>query len=176
MFSDEYCEIFKTQNDLWLYVLVMSRTRFRVNPHYSCLNVKELLARNRGKIWSLSDSNGTRTHNNLVHKRTLNHLAKLAKMFIYELNGCAFESSCSRIKWLILVFFGESLKKILSYLKSALSYKSTVNFGIEYVFSKSLGSAFSEGTGPGPLYKLCLFLSVSETQAINGSSHLEEFF
>ena len=27
----------------------------------------------------LSDCNGTRTHNHLVHKRTLNHLAKLAK-------------------------------------------------------------------------------------------------
>ena len=30
---------------------------------YSCLNVKELLARNRREIWSLSDCNGTRTHN-----------------------------------------------------------------------------------------------------------------
>ena len=26
-----------------------------------------------------NDCNGTRTHNHLVHKRTLNHLAKLAK-------------------------------------------------------------------------------------------------
>ena len=42
---------------------------------YSCLNVKELLARSRCKIWSLSDCNWTRTHNHLVHKRTLNHLA-----------------------------------------------------------------------------------------------------
>ena len=46
---------------------------------YSCLNVKELLARSRREIWSLSDCNWTRTHNHLVHKRTLNHLAKLAK-------------------------------------------------------------------------------------------------
>ena len=29
-------------------------------------------------IWSLSDGNGIRTHNHLVRKRTLNHLAKLA--------------------------------------------------------------------------------------------------
>ena len=28
---------------------------------------------------NLSDCNWTRTHNHLVHKRTLNHLAKLAK-------------------------------------------------------------------------------------------------
>ena len=44
---------------------------------YSCLNLKELLARNRGEIWSLSDCNGTRTHNPLVRNQTLNHLAKL---------------------------------------------------------------------------------------------------
>ena len=55
---------------------------------YSCLNVKELLARSRGEIWSLSDCNWARTHNHLVHKRTLNHLAKpagLAKWFSVRL-------------------------------------------------------------------------------------------
>ena len=36
---------------------------------YSCLNVKEPLARNRHKIWSLSDCNRTQTHNHLVHKQ-----------------------------------------------------------------------------------------------------------
>ena len=44
---------------------------------YSCLNVKELFAQNRRKIWSLNDCNGTRTHDHVVRKRTLNHLAKL---------------------------------------------------------------------------------------------------
>ena len=44
---------------------------------YSCLNVKEPLARNRRDILCLSDSNGIRTHNHLVCKRTLNNLAKL---------------------------------------------------------------------------------------------------
>ena len=34
---------------------------------------------NRHNIWSLSDCNGTRTHNHLVHKWTFNHLAKQAK-------------------------------------------------------------------------------------------------
>ena len=48
----------------------MSRTRFRVNPH-SRNSLRE--------IWSLSDCNWTQTHNHLVHKRTLIHLAKLAK-------------------------------------------------------------------------------------------------
>ena len=46
---------------------------------YSCLNVKELFVQDRGETWSLSDCNWTRTHNHLVHKQTLNHLAKLAK-------------------------------------------------------------------------------------------------
>ena len=35
---------------------------------YSCLNVKESLVQNRRDIWTLSDSNGTRTHNYLVRK------------------------------------------------------------------------------------------------------------
>ena len=46
---------------------------------YSYLNVKELLACSKCKIWSLSDYDRTQTHNHLAHKRTLNHLAKLAK-------------------------------------------------------------------------------------------------
>ena len=62
---------------IWLHVLVMSRTRYRVNSH--CLNVKELLARNRCEAWSLSDCKWTWTHNHLVHNRTPSHLAKLAK-------------------------------------------------------------------------------------------------
>ena len=41
---------------------------------YSCLNVKELLARSRREISSVSDCNWTRNHNHLVNKKTLNHL------------------------------------------------------------------------------------------------------
>ena len=47
---------------------------------YSCLNIKELLARNRRDIWSLSDSNGIWTQNQVVRKRILNRLPKLALM------------------------------------------------------------------------------------------------
>ena len=39
---------------------------------YSCLNVKEVLAQSRWKIWSLSDCNWTWTQNHLVRKWTLN--------------------------------------------------------------------------------------------------------
>ena len=41
---------------------------------YNCVNIKELLARNRHDIWSLSDNNAIRINNHLVRKRTLNHL------------------------------------------------------------------------------------------------------
>ena len=44
-----------------------------------CLNVKELFAWSRRHNWSLSDSHKNRTHNHLVCKRTLKHLAKLVK-------------------------------------------------------------------------------------------------
>ena len=49
---------------------------------YICLNIKELLARNRGDIWSLSNCSGTWTHNHLARKRTLNHLAKTGRNFL----------------------------------------------------------------------------------------------
>ena len=35
---------------------------------YSCLNIKELLARSRRETWSLMDCNWTGTHNHLVYK------------------------------------------------------------------------------------------------------------
>ena len=46
---------------------------------YCCLNVKEFLARSRREISRLSDCNWIRTQNQLVRKRTLNHLASFAK-------------------------------------------------------------------------------------------------
>ena len=75
--------------DLWCSFLVFLNFFFTVCYYHvmyafqsestlcNCLNAKELLARKRRDIWSLSDSNGIRTNNHLVHKRTLNHSAKL---------------------------------------------------------------------------------------------------
>ena len=80
---------------VWLHVIIMSRTSFRVNPHsIVCLNVRELVAQSRRHILSLGDSNVIRTHNHLVRKRTLKHLAKLPWVFVYKLSGCGFESRC----------------------------------------------------------------------------------
>ena len=44
-----------------LYVIIISRTHYRFQSEstlYSCLNVREILARNRRDICGLSDSNG----------------------------------------------------------------------------------------------------------------------
>ena len=43
-----------------LYVLIMSHTRFRANPHPIVAWMSKI-ARNRHEIWSLSDYNWTRT-------------------------------------------------------------------------------------------------------------------
>ena len=51
----------------------------RESTLYNCLNFKELLVRNKRNIWSLNDCKETRTHNHLLRKWTLNHLAKLIK-------------------------------------------------------------------------------------------------
>ena len=52
----------------------------------------------------LSGCNGTRTRNHLVHKRTLNHLAKLAKLlncvvstYLYGAFDCMFLSCHVRV-------------------------------------------------------------------------------
>ena len=64
------------------------------------------LAWNRRDIWSLSDCNGTQTHNNLVCKQTLNHLVKLTKglrsvvsTHLYGKFDCVFITSqkCFRV-------------------------------------------------------------------------------
>ena len=60
---------------------------------YSSLNVKELLAVNRQDIQSLSNRNKIQTDNHLVHKWTLNHLAKLAKWLSYIVNTYLYNVS-----------------------------------------------------------------------------------
>ena len=80
----ELCCEYLSVRCIWMYALVMSRTRFRVNP-YSIVSwmsrntLLETVARNRRDIWSSSDCNWTRTQNQLIRKQTLTYLAKLAK-------------------------------------------------------------------------------------------------
>ena len=65
---------------IWLNVIIISHVHFQSeSTPYSCLNVEELLARNRCDIWILIESSRIWTQNHLFCKWTLNHLAKLAK-------------------------------------------------------------------------------------------------
>ena len=66
---------FASQNILAVCSCHVTYTFQSESTLYSCLNVKELVARSRWEIWCLSDCNLTRTQNHLVRKRTLNHLA-----------------------------------------------------------------------------------------------------
>ena len=76
----------------------MPHTRFRVNLQsiVGRDSIKELLTRNRHDIWSLSDSNGIRTHNlfevNMIWPVWLN-----GWVFVYELNICGFEFRCCHL-------------------------------------------------------------------------------
>ena len=64
---------------IWLFVIIMSHMSFRVNLHsiVAWMSVKALLETHH--IWSLSDGSGIQTHNHLVLKWILNHVAKLVK-------------------------------------------------------------------------------------------------
>ena len=68
-----------------------------LNYHTTKLFTKNLLGIEMRKTQTLIECNWTRAHNHLVDKRTLNHLAKLAKF--YELGGCGFEYSCSHLNF-----------------------------------------------------------------------------
>ena len=60
----------------------------RESTLYSCLNVNELLARNRRDIWSLSDSNGN--HNHLV--------------FVYEVGQAQTKPYCLKLPKKLVIF------------------------------------------------------------------------
>ena len=84
----------------------------------NCQKVKKLFPQNRHKILRLSCCRGTRTHNHIVRKGTLNHLAQLAKWFcclvgtyLYFAFGCMFLSCHVHIsEWLHTLYFPDSKK------------------------------------------------------------------
>ena len=58
---------------------------------YNCMNVKELLARSRRKIWSLSGCKWTRTQNHLVLKWTLNQFGQMMAWVRVQLQSLKLE-------------------------------------------------------------------------------------
>ena len=95
----ELCSNYLSIWCIWLYVVIMLRRSFKVNPHsLVCLNFKELLAWNRCHIKCLSDSNMIWTHNCLVCKRTLNDLAKQVNWLICVVSTYLYVS----FDWMLL--------------------------------------------------------------------------
>ena len=80
----EICSINKDTKMTACYYHVTYLFKSESTP-YCCLNMKELFARNRRHISSLSDCNGIRTYNHLVRKRTVNHLTKLDVVMLSSL-------------------------------------------------------------------------------------------
>ena len=82
---------------------------------FICMNIKELHAQNRLEIWSLSNSNGIRTHIHLFRRRIFNYLTWLAKWwscFVTTYLNSAFHSvllSCHvRVsEWIYTLYFPE---------------------------------------------------------------------
>ena len=72
---------------------------------YSCLNLKELLARSRCEIWSLSDCNWTRTQNHLVGKPFWPN----GGVFVYELSGSGFQFSYSHLNFRFRACFKQGI-------------------------------------------------------------------
>ena len=79
---------------------------FQSESTLNCLNVKELLARNRHNIWSLNYSNESWSLNHLVCERKLTHLANLVKWLSDRLRTKWLRV---RIPLLSLKFFSLSL-------------------------------------------------------------------
>ena len=105
---------------------------------YSCLNVKKLLARNRREIWSLSDCNWTRSHNHLVRKWTLNHLAKLARfsqtvsLQSFNFNSLSFWILREKSLWRTAVPVDPSSISVFLYKSWINIMKIKLNYKIEH--------------------------------------------
>ena len=105
---------------------------FIINPHSIVARMSRISLLEAGANLNLSDCNcnWTRTHNHLVHKRTLNHLAKLAWVLSVRLNeliGCGCESSSSHL--LLSSYISLHIDK------ATHCFKSTVKPVTEMIFS-----------------------------------------
>ena len=111
-----------------MYLIIMSRTSFIVNPHpIVCLNVKERLARRRRHIWSSSDNNAIRTHSHLVCKRTRNHLATLAEWLSVRL----------RTRWLCLIIMSRTSFRVNPHSIVCLNVKERLAQSWRHIWSLS---------------------------------------
>ena len=89
---------------IWLHVFIMSSTRFRVNPNSlgAFSSLLKTTCRDRRHIWSLSDSDGSRCS-------TIRPICLNGWVFVYELNGCGFESRCTYLSFIYLACFEQGV-------------------------------------------------------------------
>ena len=76
-----------------------------------------------------AQSNGIQTHNHLVRKQTLNHLAKV---FVFELNGCGFESRCCHLNFRYHACFEQRFLGIQAIIKCRFTLKRVRDIIITY--------------------------------------------
>ena len=99
---------------IWLYVIIMLHTCFGVNLHSIVAWVSRNCLLETDTIICISDSNRIWAHNHLVHKRTLEHLPRLAKWlscvvsylhgaFNYMLLSCQVSVS----EWIYILYLPE---------------------------------------------------------------------
>ena len=126
----ELCSEYLSVWCIWLYHVTYAFQN--ESPFYSCLNVKELLAWSRSKIWSLSNCNCTRTQNHLVCKRTLNHLAKLAILFFLMIELCSEYLSVQCILLYILVMSHTRSRVNPHFIVAWMSRNSLLEAGMKF--------------------------------------------
>ena len=111
----ELCSGYLSVRCIWLYVLVMSRTRFRVNPPCSVAWMSRNYLLEAGAIWNFSECIWSPTQNHFARKRTINHLVQLAKWlscvlgtYLYGAFDCMFLWCHVRVsEWIHLVVLPE---------------------------------------------------------------------
>ena len=80
---------------------------------YSLSECQETRCSNQVPYLEFIDSNTIRTHNHLVHKWTINHLAELAtwlSVVVYKLSGCEFEPRCCHFALYLYEISGKGLE------------------------------------------------------------------
>ena len=119
------------------HVTYASQSEFTL---YTFLNVKEHLVWNKREIQRLSDCSWTRTHNNVAHKRTLNHLAKLAKWlscvmstYLYGAFDCMFLSCHVRV-WEWIHTCSHLTFRFRAYFEQGLSWHSG-NYSVDSLWN-----------------------------------------
>ena len=84
---------------LWFkYSLHILQHLSELSENPFCITCIELAVWNAA-FFSVSDCNWTRTHDHLTRKRTFYPVWLNDWVFVYELSGCGFESSCSYLNF-----------------------------------------------------------------------------